>query len=205
MNVIILFIFLVFQFTTEYPDQDSLSAIVDKPEYFPNSINNQWIYEISDLYGNTIDTVIVTIIGEKTISEKNYKVWEYDYGNDKYLLYCSIDNDTVKIISPLNYEVMQIFVIPFEFEFELDSPWNNSESNYVIDRTTVINIQDIIIDSIRYSEAIYMVRKRVGTNDIYTEKIWFKPFLGILKMSTSQGSFGLGNNESWKLIEYNIK
>ncbi len=199
-----LIILLTVYYLSAYTNPDSLTGIGNEPEYFPNSINNKWKYEISYPYGDKIDTVIVTIREEKIILGKTYKIWEYVFNTGKEFMYCSVSNDTVRFISPANNEVIQMFLIPFEFE--LNNSWYNTESHYDRDKVTVKDIQDVVIKDKKYSDAIFIERNASARfNDIYSEHIWFKPYLGLLKIRMNQRSLGPGNNETWKLIEYSIK
>jgi len=178
---------------------DDLSNNDENTEYFPNSLNTQWKYERYDSLNSLSDTIIVRVIGDTVISEDIYMIWEYDYNIEKERFYISAKTDSVKFYSSINIPMDQLYLIPFN----INGGWVNPD--YHLDTSFVMEIQDITIDNITYSDVVLIVRSAFGVNDYLTEKIWIKPYLGLVKLERKHIVLGPHKDETWKIIESSIE
>jgi hypothetical protein len=188
---------------------------VIKPEkdttkrYFPNSINSQWTYEIYDEIKKTSDTVIVSIVGDTTIYEKPYMIWVYKYSTKREKLYYSKSKDSIEVINAWDYnynfmyDIVQLYLIPFEFQQKWDIP---SKYQYQKDNwNSVIDINEtVMVGASVFRNTVLIKHRGSGFNQYLTERIWFKPYIGIIKKEYNPTGWSFAN-ETWKLIDWKIE
>jgi len=174
--------------------------------YFPNSIGNQWIYEIHDEIKKTYDTVTVTITGDTTIEEQRYMIWQYDYKNYLNNLYYSVSKDSIIVLDLWDYytDTVQLYRIPFEFVFQQlwfiqdYTLWNNNWN-------MVIDVNENVMFGAYISQKVVLIKHRcIRPNDYLEERIWFKPYLGIVRKEVNHTGKG-AKNMTWSLIDSKIK
>jgi len=179
--------------------EDDLSNNDENTEYFPNSVNTQWKYERYDSLKSLLDTITVRIISDTVISDDVYMIWEYDYNIEKERFYISTQADSIKFYSSINNPIDQLYLIPFN----INDGWINPE--YYSDTSFVLEIQDITIDNITYSDVVLIVRSAFGFNNYLTEKIWIKPYFGLIKLERKHIILGPYKDETWEIIESKIE
>jgi len=209
-----LFALLVILFTLNLCGQSVFNFSDNKytaEKYFPNSINYQWTYKLTDEINSTADTVIVRVIADTIIHNRPYMIWEYYYTDSKEKYYYSKNEDSITVIkfkgnnTFYRFDTVQLFMVPFEFEFQQKweipsrSPYNWFHDNRVND------IHDIVmIGPNKYSSVILIKTEGATNHKQYNEKIWFKPKLGIIKREIYITGWGVENN-TWELIDCNIE
>ena len=180
-------------------------------KYFPNSINYQWIYKVTDEINKTTDTVFVKIVADTVISNRPYMIWEYNYNDRKEKYYYSNNEDSITIMkfkgnnTFYKYDTTQLFIIPFEFEFQQQweipgrFPYNWFHNNRVIDIHEIV-----MIGPNKYNSVILIKTEGATNHKQYNEKIWFKPKLGIIRREIYITGWGV-ENITWELIDCNIE
>ncbi|NOX85809.1 MAG: hypothetical protein GXO86_07590 [Chlorobi bacterium] len=163
--------------------------------YFPNSIGLQWQYERYDSLKNITDTINVTIISDTVISGKTYMIWDYDYNSSTERFYVLQNSDSIKIFKSSISRIDQLYIVPFH----LYDNWINTD--YSFDSSFVSAIQDITINNAKYKDVSLIERYRFALNDYLIERIWFKPYFGIIKKDIKHNILGPYRNETWELIE----
>lgn len=172
---------------------------IDKTDYFPNTIGSYWKYERFDSLTNTLDTLTVSITGDTLISDEAYKIWIYKYHDRLEKKYVLQRNDSI-IIYKIPIERMdQLYIVPFD----IGHGWINPD--YHVDTSYVSKIESILIDEHTYQNVALIERSAFGPNEYLTEKIWIKPQVGLLKLEINHFILGPYKNETWKLIEKDIK
>ncbi len=180
-------------------EKNDLSENNDQKEYFPNKVNTIWKYERFDSLQNMIDTLIVSIVDDTLLSWNTYTIWKYDYKTYTEKFYVLEKKDSITTYKLSFDRIDQLYIIPFE----LHNGWINPD--YHFDTSFVSAIQDITIDNRNYSNVVLIERTAFCCNDYLIEKLWFKPYLGLLKMERLHYILGPYKNETWKLIENNIE
>jgi len=92
-------------------------------QYFPNTIGNEWHYEVKNSNGIIIDTFIVEIVGSTTLPDgKTAFIWAYKGEHSLFFrandsLYVTGQNDTIVFYecyrSQELYFIIKTYVIPF--------------------------------------------------------------------------------------------
>ncbi|MEN8122383.1 MAG: hypothetical protein ABFS35_18705 [Bacteroidota bacterium] len=175
-------------------EEAEVTPIENNLEYFPNTTGTVWKYERYDSLQNTIDTFTVSIIGDTLISGDSCSIWVYDYKTDSEKFYVFQKDDSVKIFKPSINRIDQLYKIPFE----LKSGWVNPD--YKVDTSFVSGFQDVMVNNKMYTNVVLIERKAFCCNDYLIEKIWIKPYVGLIKLERKHIIFGPYKNETWKRI-----
>ncbi len=175
-----------------------------KIEYFPNSINSFWKYERHDKIKDEIDTVTIKIIGDTLILNRLFRIWEYKLKNSKEFYFYSTDKDSIRIINPISMGLIQLFLIPFE----LNRSWVvYQDVNILSHNNSVFSVMEIKTNKTQEPESeLFLIKhQKYGRNVYFTEIIWFKPYQGILRLEKKHWGRVQSIDESWELIESNVK
>ncbi len=194
-------IIVISVFTYLFSSCEKQKIDIDKNEidYFPNTIDSYWKYERYDSLTNTLDTLTVSITADSLISDNNYKIWEYKYNDRLEKMYVLQSNDSIKIYKTPLEQIDQLYIVPFD----MGKGWINPD--YKVDTSYISKITSILIDENTYQDVALIERNAYCCNDYLTEKIWIKPQIGILKLEIKHLILGPYKNETWRLIEKDIK
>lgn len=102
------------------PDYVLIQARFQKSShYFPNTVGNEWHYEVKNSSGNIINTFRVEIVGSTIMpDEKPANIWIYDSENRFFYfdtLYVTDQNDTVQFYRWTSKQphLWSYYIIPF--------------------------------------------------------------------------------------------
>ncbi|EDP72063.1 hypothetical protein FBALC1_13217 [Flavobacteriales bacterium ALC-1] len=184
-------------------DKQELNSMQNDAEYFPNSVGLYWKYQRHDSISNiiTIDTINVSITADTLISNKIFKIWEYEFTNSIKKYYVTQSNDSVFIYDSPQIDVIEkIYIIPFALNDGWVIPTRRNDTSYVA------NIQDITINEMTYDDVFKIKRREFGfANNAKFETIWFKPYVGLVRIDLYYFSLGPYKDETWLLIDTNVE
>lgn len=185
-----------------------VDIIVQAPDedggYFPNSIGNEWIYEIYDSNANTWDTVNVKIIGTAIMADgEEAKAWMYTYkygsgsGNIDY--FREADSLVYWYSSPLVSNPELRYVFPLEY----GKCWENRGS-ITYDSSCVIWDGPISVPAGEFAEAFEIRREDIRFGVSYFSNTWYVPEIGVAIAIYRGGVVGPGSEQKseWYLIDY---
>lgn len=176
--------------------------IINEPPgvaYFPNETGNYWQYERFDSLTNTTDTFFVRITGEINLNNETYHTWEYQYTDDTIDYHVTQRNDTVFMINTQSGMVETTYLLPFEEGLG----WTTLNVGY--DTSYVSGFQNVVIDYSVYQNVAVIERNIAGFNEYAAEVSRFKPYLGLVSKSLQAMRFTMLQNETWRLIGYNLE
>ena len=81
--------------------------------------------------------------------------------------------------------------------------WTNPDYHW--DTTCVSEIVNITINNAVYSDVYLLERYAFCCNDYLIESIWFKPYVGLIRLNRKHLILGPYKDETWQLINYTVK
>lgn len=166
--------------------------------YFPNSLSSNWKYEYYDSLSGKRDTLFVAAIKDTMISNQSCMVWEYAYPDTTLYSYVYQVDDSVIFFSLKYNRIEQVILTPYT----PGKGWYNPD--YRFDTCIVSAVLDLSMEHLSFLEVALIDRKANCLNDYLSEKIWIKPYVGIIKLESRHYAFGPIKNETWELIAYQI-
>ena len=177
------------------PDYILIKAKFQKSShYFPNTVGNEWHYEVKSLTRNIIDTLKIEIVGSTIMPDgKPANIWAYDseisyFYVDK--LYVTGQDDTVRFYWWPSQQpfIMYSYIIPFTVGNELGS-------------SLVINNDSVSIGLGTFDSGYQIV----GWSYLANHDAWIVPNVGLVKQYLiERGFLGPFAEETWELIYYNL-
>jgi len=163
--------------------------------YFPNVTGTEWMYSRYDSLQSTRDTITVSIGNDTTINGTSYKKWQYNSPKDNWFRYVAVRNDSVFILDNPDMQIDQLILIPLEE----NKGWVNPD--YKVDTSYITIVPTFQLTSNGIINDLYLIHRQANCcNDYLTEKIWFKPYQGMVRIETKHYVFGPLKNEVWELI-----
>lgn len=163
---------------------------------FPNKVGNIWVYAHHDSLSNFSDTLIVTIVGQKTISNNQpATIWQYKFPSRMDTVYVAFVGDTVRSIT--NNHPFRII-----FPLQIGKKWNGDY--WFSDTTRVLLKESISTVAGSFAESYKIVEDWVGLNDFGQKTLWFVSNVGIVRIYHIGYNFGMAN-ETFELISYSLK
>ncbi len=167
--------------------------------YFPNETGNYWQYQRFDSLTNITDTFVVRITGEINLNNETFHTWEYQYPEDTLFYRVTLRNDSVFMINDVSGMVETTYLLPFEEGLGWTTPNIGFDSSYVS------GFQNVVIDLTVYKNVAVIERSIAGFNEYSSQESRFKPYLGLVTKNLEATRFTSIQNETWKLIGYNLE
>jgi len=165
-------------------------------DYFPNQIGYNWNYNGFDSVSNASETLKVSIIGGKIINGVKSNVWILTYPNHTDTVIVSEKNDTL-IFMGYTF-TRRMYIIPFS----LNQSWDELESS--INQSKVVSIENVVAAAGYFNECYVIERTIFSFNYALYETIYFKPYVGIVKIYTKERSLGPYQIHTWELKNYSF-
>lgn len=176
-------------------DTDKPLRATGDSNYFPNAAGTQWVYSRYDSLSNIQDTVVVSIGTDTVINGTTCKKWQYNSPSESWLKYVAVRNDSVFIFDNSEIRLDQLILIPLEENKGWVNPDYKFDTSYVTTVPTFQLFNGIVND-------IFLIHRQANCcNDYLTEKIWFKPYQGMVRLERKHIAFGPLKNEVWELIK----
>ncbi len=168
-------------------------------DYFPSQIGFKWIYNVFDSISNTSETLKISIVGSKSINGVKSNVWVLNYSHHTDTILVSERNDTVIFIgyNSTGY-TRRMYVIPFS----VNQSWDELESS--TNQSKVMNLESVIVAAGHFNDCYVIERKIESFNYSLQEIIYFKPYIGIIKIYTKEFNMAPYEIHSWELINYSF-
>ena len=204
---------LAFVFSALSCDKDTATANKPASEYFPNSVGNNWEYDVYDSSSARMHsdfpreyTVKVSIIGNKTLLDNSKaSIWLYQYPWGTDTNYVSVVSDTVKIYDPFRIKdlhgllfPLRIYILPFAAEKRWDGKLLLIDSFHIYTEHQVSLLHQSFTDCFRMYH--YYLAPNIENIDNY----WFKPNIGMLKIYYSDYNNAPYDIYLWQLKSYSL-
>jgi hypothetical protein len=194
--------------------KDALTSNTPSREYFPNTVGDSWEYDVYDSSvvrdhpnfprGYTVKLVVTGI--QKLVDGKDATVWQYQYpwGNDTNFV--RIIDDSIKVFDavysrePRNLDFpRQMFLPPFQ----VGKRWDGKL--LYIDSSRVMNRSNIITPTQTFPDCFDIYHHYLGPNLEYNDHYWFKPNIGMTRISYNQYTLGFYIVVLWQLKKYSLR
>ncbi len=186
--------------------KDTVKPITNIPasEYFPNKVGDKWIYNVYDSVKVRMDEVSVEITGITTLPKGEVAtVWVYKYPDKNDTNFVFLSGDTVRFVpasnlNPNDYVVKETYVIPLS----LGNSWTNL---FLYDSVHVPKETKISVDNLQFDSTYFLIEKGETFNYFIYAEEYFKPTIGMVRLSRYEYNFFTPDNKVWYIKEYFLK
>ena len=188
--------------------KDTVKPNIQASEYFPNSIGDYWEYDVHDSTAGYTEvenyTVKVTIAGiTKLVDGNDAYVWQYSYPSGNDTNYIRIVGDTVKTFDLIYSKTIidlqfprKIYIIPFSNEQRWDGKL------LAIDSFHVYTTAQIKTPAELFTNCFNIYHYYLGPNIENIDNYWFKPNVGMVKISLNDYDLNPRTFRTWELKRY---
>ncbi len=164
-------------------------------DYFPNQIGYNWMYNVYDSVANKSETLKISIIGDTKTDGLESKIWLLDYPDHADTIFVSENKDTVIFNTST---VKKIYITPFF----VNQSWEELKTS--TNKSEVIGLEHITTEAGSFSNIYVITRNIKSPNYSLSEKIYYKPTIGIIKLYSKEFNMGPFKIETWELKNFNF-
>jgi hypothetical protein len=166
---------------------------------FPNKVGDKWIYAVHDSINNSIDTLVIEIVGTVSINNQTLSVWLMNSNSYKDSSFVSADSESVVFYQDRNATLTDH---KYELPLVVGNYWYNPGQQF--DSTIVKSKEEVTVPANVFPEAFKLERKWGSFNVYGNSDTWIVNNIGIVKLYRK--IYGYDNiNETWELLSYNIQ
>jgi hypothetical protein len=189
-------------------NKDTVKPNISASEYFPNSSGDYWEYDVHDSTAGYTEvenyTVKITIAGiTKLIDGNDAYVWLYEYPSRNDTNYIRIVGDTVKVFDLIYSRSIrdlqfprEIYIIPFSAEQRWDGKL------LLIDSFHVYTAPSIDTHAGVFTNCFNIYHHYLAPNTEFIDNYWFKPNVGMVKISYNHYVLNPRTFRIWNLKKY---
>lgn len=197
-NMLVYFLTLVVGISCSYDTQEKIPVITYSKDYFPNSIGNEWVYDVFDSITNKEYEVKITIVKAVPFSPGVIaKMWKIKYPTRIDSLFVVEDNGTVKVYDWNKYSRADTYILPLN----VGATWQGS---WTYDLYRVEKQDSIIINNNHFKNGINILELGTAPNYKRTKNEWFIPYLGMARRYRYEYNLSLPDYKAWRIKSSNL-